>query len=233
MAPESTTPEAPEPETARRVEAPPVPDWGDLGDPAVTVLPPEATSAPAPPAEDPGGWAVLEETPSAASPSAAVHPAVVPPDRWEPPADEPEPTRLADAPPYPAQPYPPAPEPEASLADAPAADAPGPSGPAPTASESPPPDPGEPALADDLDALIESLEAAPRITPDPEFDAPLPDLDGNVDDLASETLAKIYAAQHQYVEAAVVYERLAARTPEQAEALLARAAEMRRSADGA
>ena len=49
-----------------------------------------------------------------------------------------------------------------------------------------------------------------------------------MDDLASETLAKIYAAQHQYVEAAVIYEKLAARQPDQAEELLDRAAELRR-----
>ena len=90
----------------------------------------------------------------------------------------------------------------------------------------------EPALADDLDALIESLEEAPRIVPDPDFDGPSPDRADDVDDLASETLAKIYAAQHQYVEAAVMYERLAARTPERAADLLARAAELRDSASG-
>ena len=71
----------------------------------------------------------------------------------------------------------------------------------------------------------------PRITPDPTFEGPAVSFDdrGN-EDVASETLAKIYAAQHQYVEAAVVYERLAARTPDQADTLLARAAALRRKA---
>ena len=48
-----------------------------------------------------------------------------------------------------------------------------------------------------------------------------------MDEMVSETLAKIYAAQHQYVEAAVVYEKLAARAPARAEAMLAQAAAMR------
>ena len=48
--------------------------------------------------------------------------------------------------------------------------------------------------------------------------------------MASETLAKIYAAQHQYVAAAVIYEKLAARQPEQADELLERAAELRHAA---
>ncbi len=84
-------------------------------------------------------------------------------------------------------------------------------------------------VADDLDDLISQLEVAPRIRPDPEFDGPDVPLDaGHVDDLASETLAKIYAAQHQYVEAALVYEKLAAQKPSQADELLERAAELRR-----
>lgn len=85
-----------------------------------------------------------------------------------------------------------------------------------------------PTVADDLDDLISQLEVAPRIRPDPEFEGPDVPLDtGDVDDLASETLAKIYAAQHQYVEAALVYEKLAARQPDQADELLERAAELR------
>ena len=93
------------------------------------------------------------------------------------------------------------------------------------------PEPGArpgPTVADELDALITQLEDAPRIRPDPDYRGPDVDVDaGDVDDLASETLAKIYAAQHQYVEAALVYERLAARTPAQADELLERAAELR------
>ena len=83
-------------------------------------------------------------------------------------------------------------------------------------------------MADELDALIAQLEVAPRIRPDPEYRGPEVSLDaGDVDDMVSETLAKIYAAQHQYVEAALVYEKLAARQPEDAAALLERAAELR------
>ena len=54
--------------------------------------------------------------------------------------------------------------------------------------------------------------------------------ESSMDTMASETLAKIYAAQHQYVEAAVVYEKLASREPEHAAAMLERAAEMREKA---
>ena len=84
------------------------------------------------------------------------------------------------------------------------------------------------SVADELDALISQLEDAPRIRPDPEYTGPEVSLDhGEVDDMVSETLAKIYAAQHQYVEAALVYEKLAARQPDQADELLERAAELR------
>ncbi len=82
--------------------------------------------------------------------------------------------------------------------------------------------------ADDLDALISQLEQAPRIRPDPAFNGPAVTVDeSGVDDMVSETLAKIYAAQHRYVEAAVMYEKLAAREPDQADDLLRRAAELR------
>ena len=85
-----------------------------------------------------------------------------------------------------------------------------------------------PSVADELDSLIASLEQAPRIRPDPTFSGPeLRSADVDVDEMASETLARIYAAQHQYAEAALVYETLAAREPERAEAMLAQAAAMR------
>ena len=86
-------------------------------------------------------------------------------------------------------------------------------------------------MVDELDDLISQLEHAPRIKPDPAYDGPEVSLDvGDVDDMASETLAKIYAAQHQYVEAALVYEKLAARQPADADRLLDRAAELRERA---
>ena len=79
-------------------------------------------------------------------------------------------------------------------------------------------------VADELDALISRLEEAPRIRPDPEFDGPAVSFDGaGTDEVASETLAKIYEAQGQYDQAAEVYETLAAREPDRAADLLARA----------
>lgn len=92
---------------------------------------------------------------------------------------------------------------------------------------------GVPSVADELDSLIASLEHAPRIRPDPAFNGPpIGRTTADVDEMASETLAKIYAAQHQYVEAALVYEKLAAREPDRAAAMLEQAAEMRRRRAG-
>ncbi|GAB5519037.1 MAG: hypothetical protein RhofKO_12880 [Rhodothermales bacterium] len=69
---------------------------------------------------------------------------------------------------------------------------------------------------DDLDALIESLESA-RIRPRPDLDdIPPPDLEDDIDDMVSETLARIYAGQRKYDEAARVYEKLAEQQPERA-----------------
>ena len=80
---------------------------------------------------------------------------------------------------------------------------------------------------DDLDRLIGELESA-RIVPQPDFEAvPPPDLDDEIEDVVSETLARIYAAQQQYDEAARVYELLAAQQPEQAAEHLKKASEMR------
>ncbi len=85
------------------------------------------------------------------------------------------------------------------------------------------------SVADELDSLIASLETAPRIRPDAAFAGPaVRTTEADVDAMASETLARIYAAQHQYVRAALVYETLAAREPARADEMLAQAAEMRR-----
>lgn len=79
----------------------------------------------------------------------------------------------------------------------------------------------------DLDRLIDELEGA-RIDPQPDVsDAPEPDLESDIDDMVSETLARIYISQNQYEEAARVYLRLASQEPEQAKEHLEKAAELR------
>jgi len=87
----------------------------------------------------------------------------------------------------------------------------------------------------DLDRLIRELESA-RIEPtpdpdDPEDEYPEPDLDDDIDDLVSETLARIYAGQEQYREAARIYVKLASQEPSRARHHLQNAAEMREKAD--
>jgi hypothetical protein len=80
---------------------------------------------------------------------------------------------------------------------------------------------------EDLDRLIDELGSA-RIVPQPDLDdLPPPELDDDIDDMVSETLARIYASQEQYGEAARVYEQLARQQPDQADRLLAEAAAMR------
>lgn len=81
---------------------------------------------------------------------------------------------------------------------------------------------------DNLDQLIKDLEGA-RIVPNPDIDFEDVDLDGGEDDegLVSETLARIYAAQQQFIEAAQVYELLAMQHPERAEEFHTRAQEMK------
>ena len=94
------------------------------------------------------------------------------------------------------------------------------------------------AAADDvpgsnLDRLIERLQGA-RIVPDPDFEANDIDLTEPDDDegLVSETLARIYAAQQQYPEAAQVYEILAEQQPERADEFRAKAREMKMRGSG-
>ncbi len=85
---------------------------------------------------------------------------------------------------------------------------------------------------DDLDRLISELEGA-RITPTlDENDLPAPDLEDEIDDMVSETLALIYKAQKQYGEAARVYERLAVQQPERSREFMKQAIDLRSRATG-
>jgi hypothetical protein len=93
--------------------------------------------------------------------------------------------------------------------------------------------PAPPPVDDDLDTLIRQIEDAPRIRPDPHFiasDDAAPEPVRDDEDVVSETLALIYAAQQQFEEAATVYEKLAEQRPDQAESFAGRAAEMRERA---
>ena len=79
----------------------------------------------------------------------------------------------------------------------------------------------------DLDRLISELESA-RIVPRPDLESvPPPDLEDDIEDVVSETLARIYASQGQYDEAAHVYELLAEKQPEKAGEFADKASEMR------
>jgi len=113
-------------------------------------------------------------------------------------------------------------------------------GAAPTGAAAPPPRAEAPASAaaaealeaegEDLDRLIEDLETA-RIVPRPDLDdIPEPDLDDDIDDMVSETLARIYSSQEQYGEAARIYEKLAAMDPDRADEMEAKAEAMRAKA---
>lgn len=90
----------------------------------------------------------------------------------------------------------------------------------------------------DLDQLIEELESA-RIDPQPDT-AEVPEMeessereenDDEGEDLVSETLARIHAAQGQYREAARIYRQLATQEPERSQEFLEQAAEMRENAE--
>lgn len=85
--------------------------------------------------------------------------------------------------------------------------------------------------SEDLDRLIDELESA-HIEPTPDMDeAPTPDLENDVDDLVSETLARIHEAQDRYRKAAQIYVKLASQEPDRARAHLEKAAEMRQQAE--
>ena len=92
--------------------------------------------------------------------------------------------------------------------------------------------PSDDATIDDLDRLISELEAA-RIMPHPDLEnIPPPELEDEIDDVVSETLARIYASQKKYDEAARIYEQLAHQQPQEAAKFLQLAAEMRGLAGG-
>ena len=92
--------------------------------------------------------------------------------------------------------------------------------------------PSDDATIEDLDRLISELEAA-RIVPQPDLeDIPAPELEDEIDDVVSETLARIYASQKKYHEAARIYEQLAHQQPQEAAKFLQLAAEMRGLAGG-
>lgn len=80
---------------------------------------------------------------------------------------------------------------------------------------------------EDLDRLIDQLQSA-RIVPNPDFESiPEVDLEDESENMVSETLARIYAAQSQYEEAARVFEQLAQQQPERRKEFLQKADEMR------
>jgi len=80
----------------------------------------------------------------------------------------------------------------------------------------------------DLDRLIQELESA-SIVPNP--DIPMltdEDLEQDLEDVVSETLARIYANQSYFTEASAVYEKLAEQKPDRAEEFMRKAAEMKK-----
>ena len=93
----------------------------------------------------------------------------------------------------------------------------------------------EKSLKDDepyqeLDDLIHELENA-RIVPDPEVQpVEVARLEPDVDEVASETLAKIYANQKFFEEAARVYEKLAVQQADRRDEFLEKAAAIRQRA---
>jgi len=81
-----------------------------------------------------------------------------------------------------------------------------------------------------LELLIQELEKA-RIVPDPDVQELSDDeLEDEIEDLVSETLARIYAAQKYFEEARQVYEKLAHQNPERAHEFETKAMEMEKLA---
>ncbi len=88
--------------------------------------------------------------------------------------------------------------------------------------------PPEPDAGDEeLDRLIADLESA-RIVPRPDYETiEGPSLSAPVDDMVSETLARIYEGQKQYDEAARMYDKLAILKPDRADVFAQKAIELR------
>jgi tetratricopeptide (TPR) repeat protein len=204
-------------------------------------------------AADPAAWATDDgAVAAAAAPEPAEPPAAEPPEPVavepdEPPAAEPpEPVALEPAEPPAEEPpepvalepeEPPAAEPIAAEPEEPPerAEPPEPDKPmlphAPPIAESPDAEPEVSGWDDEapqnLDELIRELETA-RIVPDPTIPpAVAEDLEPDVDDVVSETLARIYENQRHYGEAARVYEKLALQQPGRAPEFQQKAADLR------
>ena len=81
-----------------------------------------------------------------------------------------------------------------------------------------------------LELLIQELERA-RIVPDPDVQEISDDeLEDEIEDLVTETLARIYAAQSYFEEARQVYVKLARQSPERAHEFETKALEMQKKA---
>ncbi len=81
--------------------------------------------------------------------------------------------------------------------------------------------------AEELDSLIEELESA-RIVPKPEHEKiETQVLETDIDDMVSETLARIFEGQKQFDEAARVYDKLATMQPDRASDFSRKASDLR------
>jgi hypothetical protein len=82
----------------------------------------------------------------------------------------------------------------------------------------------------ELDRLIGELSTARIVpTPNPESIAPV-EMEDEIEDVVSETLARIYAAQNQFDDAARVYDLLAVQQPQRAGEFERKAKELRQRA---